>query len=106
MNRWQISGFRPLLTLGLLALTVWQTVAWTVNRISVPPGQSLLLRYKGPLLLGRGQSPRPGYLARRDPLEVGVMEQLLGPAGISTARFGGSGPWSMTFSSSRVNWPW
>ncbi len=79
MNRWQISGFRPLLTLGLLALTVWQTVAWTVNRISVPPGQSLLLRYKGPLLLGRGQSPRPGYLARRDPLEVGVMEQLLGP---------------------------
>jgi len=79
MNRWSISRFRPMVTLGLLALVVWPCLEWSINRVSVPPGKSLLLRYKGPLLLGSARSPRPGYLARHDPLEVGVMEQMLGP---------------------------
>src|SRR5262249_11529265 len=36
---------------------------WFVNRIYVPPGHSLLLRYKGPLLFGSRKTATPGYWA-------------------------------------------
>src|SRR4051795_7097216 len=36
---------------------------WFVNRVYVPPGHSLLLRYKGPLLFGSRQMAKPGYWA-------------------------------------------
>jgi len=73
------SRISSLVLLALAAGAVWQVVEWTVNRVFVPPGQSLLLRYKGPLLLGRGRAPQPGQLARRDPLEVGVLQEMPGP---------------------------
>lgn len=59
------------LVLGLGALH------WTVNRVYVPEGQSLLLRYKGPLLLGSRTDARPGHFAEEG--EVGILEQLRGP---------------------------
>lgn len=50
---------------------------WFVNRIYVPPGHSLLLRYKGPLLFGSRETARPGYWAAEG--EIGVLERLRGP---------------------------
>ncbi|MGQ0636064.1 MAG: SPFH domain-containing protein [Planctomycetaceae bacterium] len=75
-SRSLISG---LVLLAAVAIGGWQLVNWSFNRIYVPVGQSLQLRYKGPLLLGRGKSPPEGRLASMENMEVGVMEQLLGP---------------------------
>lgn len=49
---------------------------WEVNRYDVPVGQSLLLRYKGPLI-GSGTPATPGRWAEEG--EVGVMRELRGP---------------------------
>ncbi|MEL7336684.1 MAG: band 7 protein, partial [Planctomycetota bacterium] len=49
---------------------------WIGCRVYVPEGHSLMLRYKGPLLLN-AQQPAPGRLARDS--EVGVHEQMRGP---------------------------
>ena len=39
---------------------------WTINRIYVPEGKSLLLRYKGPLIFTMGNKyVAPGHFARR-----------------------------------------
>jgi regulator of protease activity HflC (stomatin/prohibitin superfamily) len=60
----------------------WQ---WGVCRVEVPPGQSLLLRYKGPFpfALGKvGQAP-DGTLVTLDasgrPNQVGILEAMPGP---------------------------
>ena len=50
---------------------------WTVNRVYVPEGHSLLLRYKGPILIGSRQEAEPGHYA--DEGEIGVLQQLRGP---------------------------
>lgn len=76
-----------LLSLALIVVIVWQTIEWTVNRIYVEPGNSLLLRYKGPPLpipgLGVRPPAAPGQFAKVDengrPLELGVLEQMRGP---------------------------
>lgn len=74
-----------LVTSLLIALAVYQTFNWTVNRIYVPEGQSLVLRYKGPLLFGSRKSAASGHFAQVDPknpnrpLEIGILEQLRGP---------------------------
>ncbi|RMG32229.1 MAG: band 7 protein, partial [Planctomycetota bacterium] len=85
------SYVRPLLgglvSAALIVLIVWQTIEWTINRIYVEPGNSLLLRYKGPPLpipgLGVRPPAAPGRFARVDedgnPLELGVLEQMRGP---------------------------
>ena len=76
---------RTRVSLGLFAagcvLIAYGSFEWTINRIYVPVGHSLLLRYKGPLILG---SPRPavGRFAVRDKsgvLEVGIIENMPGP---------------------------
>src|SRR5271165_4197435 len=60
---------------------IWQ---WTICRIEVPPGMSLLLRYKGPWppITSMPQAPE-GTLAQIDssgnPLQVGVLESMPGP---------------------------
>jgi SPFH domain / Band 7 family len=60
---------------------IWQ---WTICRIEVPPGASLLLRYKGPWppIGGAPQAPE-GTLAQIDsrgnPLQIGVIESMPGP---------------------------
>ncbi|RPI90159.1 MAG: band 7 protein, partial [Planctomycetaceae bacterium] len=74
--RWLIS---PLIALVLLGYLGWEFFQWTVNRVFVPPGKSLLLRYKGPLLLGGRRLPEPGRLASFAKMEVGVMDEMVGP---------------------------
>jgi hypothetical protein len=59
---------------------IWQ---WSICRIEVPPGSSLLLRYKGPWPFGSVPQAPEGTLARIDPsgrpLSVGVLEEMPGP---------------------------
>lgn len=50
---------------------------WFINRVYVPEGYSLQLRYKGPLLFGSHKQPEAGMWAGED--EVGVRERLVGP---------------------------
>ena len=51
---------------------------WTVNRVYVPEGQSLMLRYKGPLFFTFGNKyAAAGHFAENG--EIGVKRDLLGP---------------------------
>ncbi len=50
---------------------------WTVNRVYVPEGKSLRLRYKGPLLFGERHMAKPGMWAKDG--EIGVREKMVGP---------------------------
>jgi len=56
---------------------------WSVCRIEVPAGSSLLLRYKGPFPVGSAPQAAEGSLARVDgrgrPREVGILEAMPGP---------------------------
>ncbi len=67
--------------LGLVGyLGVWQ---WTFCRIEVPPGSSLLIRYKGPWPFGATPQAPEGTLVKTDaagrPLQVGILEAMPGP---------------------------
>lgn len=50
---------------------------WSVNRIYVPDGHSLLLRYKGPILFGSGEQAPAGHWA--DEGQIGIRQKLRGP---------------------------
>jgi regulator of protease activity HflC (stomatin/prohibitin superfamily) len=63
-------------TILLLALAVGAFHLF-VNRIYVPEGSSLLLRYKGPLIFGSGENAPQGHWAAEG--QVGVLEKLRGP---------------------------
>ena len=52
---------------------------WTVNRVYVPEGQSLLLRYKGPLLFGSRAQAEQGHFADESKGEIGIYPNLRGP---------------------------
>ena len=58
----------------------WQ---WSVCRIYVPSGSSLLLRYKGPFPFGNVEQAGEGSLvtldARGNPTKVGILEAMPGP---------------------------
>lgn len=63
---------------GLVILTLgYGFTEWFVNRISVPEGKSLMLRYKGPLIFGSRVTCKPGHWAKEG--EIGVLEKLRGP---------------------------
>ncbi len=68
---------------GLALSSLWILIAlyvcflWFLCRVYVPEGNSLLLRYKGPLLIGTAKQPEPGRLAHEG--ELGVLEQMRGP---------------------------
>lgn len=66
-----------LVLIGLLLLALLGIFHWSVNRYYVPEGKSLLLRYKGPLLLGRGTPAKQGHWAEEG--QVGVLANLRGP---------------------------
>ncbi|MBI3863658.1 MAG: band 7 protein [Planctomycetia bacterium] len=68
-----------LIVLLLACAAGWEAFEWTVNRISVPVGSSLLLQYKGPLLFGSANKPKDGQLASLERGEIGVIEQMPGP---------------------------
>ncbi|MCA9264818.1 MAG: band 7 protein [Planctomycetales bacterium] len=75
MRRAQISFGMAALFLLALGYVMFQ---WTINRVYVPPGQSLMLRYKGPLLpfVPRKQA-QLGHWAQEG--EVGVLQKMRGP---------------------------
>ncbi|HIM29827.1 MAG TPA: band 7 protein, partial [Planctomycetes bacterium] len=50
---------------------------WTINRIYVPVGMSLQLRYKGPLVFGERTPAETGFWAKEG--EIGVLQKLRGP---------------------------
>jgi hypothetical protein len=72
------------LVVGLVGLVgylgVWQ---WTICRVEVPPGSSLLIRYKGPWPFGSTPQAPEGTLVKTDaggrPLQVGILEAMAGP---------------------------
>jgi len=70
---WIISG----ITIVLILVAAYFIFVWTVNRIYVPEGKSLLLQYRGPLLFGSRKEAKPGQFA--EPGEIGVFEQMGGP---------------------------
>ncbi len=75
------AAFLVVVLLGLVGyFGIWQ---WTICRIEVPAGSSLLVRYKGPWPFGtRAQAPE-GTLVQTDaagrPLQVGILEAMPGP---------------------------
>ena len=50
---------------------------WNINRVYVPEGSSMMLRYKGPLLFGSRNPAKPGHFAEKN--QIGIREQLCGP---------------------------
>lgn len=59
---------------------IWQ---WVVCRVEVPPGHSLLVRYKGPWPFGGAKSAPEGELVQTDnqgrPPQAGILKDMLGP---------------------------
>lgn len=71
---------RRMIGLGIfaaLAAFVWLAFEWTINRVYVPEGSSLQLRYKGVLLFGKNKPSKQGFWAEEG--EVGVLQNLRGP---------------------------
>ncbi|MEZ6126420.1 MAG: SPFH domain-containing protein [Planctomycetaceae bacterium] len=83
-SRWaRLSLGIPAIVLFLVGLEAFQ---WSFNRVYVPEGYSLVLRYKGPPLPGLpGGRPvaKPGQFAEVDengsPLEIGILKDMRGP---------------------------
>jgi regulator of protease activity HflC (stomatin/prohibitin superfamily) len=65
------------IVLVLIGAVGWSLFHWSVDRVYVPTGYSLQLRYKGPLLFGSRKTAKPGYWAEED--EIGVRKELRGP---------------------------
>lgn len=70
----------------IVLLAGFEGFQWTFNRVYVPEGKSLVLRYKGPplpFLPGGKPSATPGQFAKVDekgrPQEVGILKDMLGP---------------------------
>jgi len=86
-TRWPLWFTGALLVVLFVAIGgAWTMVQWTVNRVYVPEGQSLLLRYKGPplpFLPGSRPVATPGEFAKVDengnPEQIGVLKQMKGP---------------------------
>lgn len=75
-------------TAAVIIAGAWLTVEWGYNRIWVPEGHSMLLRYKGPPLpipgLGTREPATQGAFAKvtegnKTPDQLGVLENLVGP---------------------------
>ena len=60
------------------AVLLYEGFEWTVNRVYVPEGQSLLLRYKGPLIfVWNNKEAERDHFAKEG--ESGIKEEMLGP---------------------------
>ena len=73
-----------LVLLVSLVVLVWGGWQWMVNYHYAHEGESLMLRYKGPLVFRVGiTNATPGQFAKvdedGDPIEVGILEQMKGP---------------------------
>ena len=64
--------------IGLFVIAVLSVgFVWTVNRIYVDEGESLMLRYKGPLIFGSRERAKTGYWATEG--QIGILAKLRGP---------------------------
>lgn len=73
MFRWIKLG----IVVALIGFISFEVFHWTVNRVYVKPGESLMLRYKGPLIFHVGKKEAaPGQWANEG--EVGVLKELRG----------------------------
>ncbi|MGO8749790.1 MAG: hypothetical protein ACLQNE_27925 [Thermoguttaceae bacterium] len=61
MNTQRITSF--VVAICLLA-AMYSAFDWSINRVYVPVGQSLQLRYKGPLIFGSRKTANIGQLGR------------------------------------------
>jgi regulator of protease activity HflC (stomatin/prohibitin superfamily) len=78
MHRTKSSLAAMLLGVVLLAFIGYEAFLWTVCRVYVPEGQSLLLRYKGPLIFTMGNKyAAHDHFASEG--EIGVNEKMPGP---------------------------
>jgi len=70
-----------IILLVVVAFIGYEVFEWTVNRVYVPEGKSLQLRYKGPLIFAwRAKKAESGVrFADESNGEMGVLEQLRGP---------------------------
>jgi len=83
-NQWSRYGLAvPILVVLIIGFELFQ---WTFNRVYVPQGHSLVLRYKGPplpFLPGNRPVAQPGQFAKVDengrPLEIGILKEMRGP---------------------------
>ena len=75
MMRNKLIGAALVGVLGILFLTA--AFQWTINRVYVDEGESLMLRYKGPLLFGSRERAKTGFWA--DEGQIGVLAKLRGP---------------------------
>lgn len=80
------SRFTILIATVVVLLVGLEAFQWTCNRVYVPEGHSLVLRYKGPplpLLPGTRPVAQPGQFAQVDedgrPLEIGILKDMRGP---------------------------
>lgn len=83
-SKWSRYGFVvPAVVILLFGVEMFQ---WTFNRVYVPEGHSLVLRYKGPplpFLPGSRPVASPGQFAKVDdqgnPVEIGILKEMRGP---------------------------
>jgi regulator of protease activity HflC (stomatin/prohibitin superfamily) len=68
---------RVIASVCVILVAVMLMAHWTINRIYVPVGKNLLLRYKGPLIFGSGEHAKLGHWAAEN--QVGVLQKLRGP---------------------------
>ena len=72
-----------LVVVGLFVVGYFGVWQWTICRIEVPPGYSLLVRYKGPWPFGASTQAPEGTLVKtaKDgaPVQVGILEDMPGP---------------------------
>ncbi|MAT15483.1 MAG: band 7 protein [Planctomyces sp.] len=76
MNRKKLITALAVVTVCLV-LPLLFILHFTINRIYVPEGQSLQLRYKGPLVFGAKNYAKKGYWAEEG--EIGIRKELRGP---------------------------
>lgn len=67
----------PVVVLSMMLAIAGFLFHWSIDRIYVPEGQSLQLRYKGPLIFGKRVKAEPGMWAREG--QMGVLEKMRGP---------------------------
>lgn len=67
----------PIVVLSMMLAIAAFMFHWTNDRIYVPEGQSLQLRYKGPLIFGQRIQAEPGMWAKEG--QMGILEKMRGP---------------------------
>jgi hypothetical protein len=78
MARFKLNKASWVILAVFAVILLYQGFDWTVNRIYVHEGQSLLLRYKGPLFFTlNNKYAAPGHFAQEG--EIGVKEEMPGP---------------------------